>query len=433
MSTTNPYWQQATWVIDPANSTGLASDGNTGLDATHPLLTWGEVQARWGTDKPRIAQNTTVTFLSSQTLASDAIYCSPYLINATFVIQGQLGASQQIATGVLSSVTAKNRATPQLLFANSGATAINQLVVNTTHASRAWTSISEGGGVFAMSQPIAPVTVPSAVVTVTEVDTWANGDSVTVYAPTQIIVGEVRPKIVDFTASFSNAALFFYQIEVALTPGGVGEGSSYFNPAVAFVDAFCNNPCQVSDAGIQGLTLAHCNAIFSEYMGGPIEGVQPMLAGRIDFGRIRGCTFGADIIMGIGAGSSGLQISGIPSNETAMGACYVAASILKSVASVRGDLSTAGSTIVLWGTGAFDMLGRGRCSYPSGAGQAVAAFLLNGGLLCNNVQTNFSVTSAGTWASLSLTPAALDAAAGAAGFGGRAISPDGASFSNVGT
>src|SRR5271154_4177598 len=40
---TNRNWAaQSTWVIDPQNSTGLASDQNTGIDATHPLLTYSE-------------------------------------------------------------------------------------------------------------------------------------------------------------------------------------------------------------------------------------------------------------------------------------------------------------------------------------------------------------------------------------------------------
>lgn len=435
MAAVNPYWQQATWVIDPANSTGLASDGNTGLDATHPLLTWGEVLARWGTDKPRIAQNTTVTFLSSQAGPTDLIYCSPFLLNCTFVIQGQLGAAQQIATGVLASVTAKNRATPQLLQANSGATAINQLVVNATHPSRAWSSIAIGGGVFAMSQPIVPVTVPSVVTSGTEVDTWANGDSVTVYAPMQVFVGEIRPKPVGYSAGFTNASLQVYQLQIALTTGGVGEGCSFFNAMVSFVDCLVSNPCQIDEVGISGLGSGHADSIFSEYMGGSVEGTQGFIAGRFDFGRVRNAQFVADIIVGIGAGSSGVQIGGAPTNESAMGAVYIATScILKSNANIRGDLTLSGSSIVAWGPGSLDMLGRARLSYPSGAGAATAAFLLTGQLLANNVFSQFSVTSTGAWANtITLSGANLDAAAGAAGFGGRGISPDGGAYSNVGT
>lgn len=39
---------QASWYLDEANATGLASDENTGADATHPLLTGAEFERRVG-------------------------------------------------------------------------------------------------------------------------------------------------------------------------------------------------------------------------------------------------------------------------------------------------------------------------------------------------------------------------------------------------
>jgi len=59
-------WQtQATWSIDESNSTGRASDENTGADDTHPLLTGDEFARRMG--RCVLQQATTVRWLSDTT------------------------------------------------------------------------------------------------------------------------------------------------------------------------------------------------------------------------------------------------------------------------------------------------------------------------------------------------------------------------------
>ena len=42
------WTQQPTWFIDPSNTSGLAANENTGLDAAHPLLTFRELRNRCG-------------------------------------------------------------------------------------------------------------------------------------------------------------------------------------------------------------------------------------------------------------------------------------------------------------------------------------------------------------------------------------------------
>lgn len=43
------WWSQASWFVDPQNSSGHASDSNSGLTNTSPLLTWAELSRRlWG-------------------------------------------------------------------------------------------------------------------------------------------------------------------------------------------------------------------------------------------------------------------------------------------------------------------------------------------------------------------------------------------------
>lgn len=69
----NVQWEvQATWVIDPTNSTGLASDDNTGVDATHPLLTWQECSMRLWTAE--IGQATTIAALGDQQVGDTPVF-----------------------------------------------------------------------------------------------------------------------------------------------------------------------------------------------------------------------------------------------------------------------------------------------------------------------------------------------------------------------
>lgn len=87
-------WTQPAWFIDPANSTGAASDSNTCTSVTKPCLTYAGVVQIWGgTTSPRLRQNTTITFLSSQWNDGDPVDVTPYVENgATVTLQGALGA-----------------------------------------------------------------------------------------------------------------------------------------------------------------------------------------------------------------------------------------------------------------------------------------------------------------------------------------------------
>jgi hypothetical protein len=69
----NPVFEvQATWVIDPTNSTGLASDDNSGVDATHPLLTFSEHAWRWA--EAQITASVAVTVLGAQQAGDEPIF-----------------------------------------------------------------------------------------------------------------------------------------------------------------------------------------------------------------------------------------------------------------------------------------------------------------------------------------------------------------------
>src|SRR5271154_385783 len=178
-----PTWTQPAWFVDPANSTGHASDSNSGLDALHPVLSYnGGVAAKWGTFSPVLRQTTTLTWLSSQPVGdADPVVFTPVIVGVVATIQAPPGAAQQIFTGTLGAVTPKNRATQQLLNADLGfAAPVGTLIQNTTagKSSYAYVYANVAGTVFALTQPLNPATLPiTEVVVPTEIDTWAAGDS----------------------------------------------------------------------------------------------------------------------------------------------------------------------------------------------------------------------------------------------------------------
>ena len=106
---------QPAWFVDPANASGLASDNNTGLTAAKPLLTFKEIVRRWGSSSPALAQDTTITFLSSQPDlgVNDPINITPQLTGAGASLFF-VGGLTQVATDHITTYTARNRATGTL-------------------------------------------------------------------------------------------------------------------------------------------------------------------------------------------------------------------------------------------------------------------------------------------------------------------------------
>ena len=75
-------WYALTQVFwDPANSTGLASDANSGATALLPVLTWGEIIRRYGSVEPvfNYGQSVRFTVMSSQPAGQDPIFFAPKL------------------------------------------------------------------------------------------------------------------------------------------------------------------------------------------------------------------------------------------------------------------------------------------------------------------------------------------------------------------
>lgn len=101
----NPIWEvQTTWVIDPTNSTGLASDDNSGVDATHPLLTWQEHAWRW--ESAQIVASVAVSVLGAQAATDQPTYTHHCAIGAA--VTWTATAPTVVYTGTVGTYTLMN-------------------------------------------------------------------------------------------------------------------------------------------------------------------------------------------------------------------------------------------------------------------------------------------------------------------------------------
>jgi hypothetical protein len=234
----NPTWLQANWYVDPV----AGNDGNTGLSpATAVKTITGGIIYKWGTREPILQQNTTIFLLKPETLNQEYIALSPIMVGGT--IFGVVGTPQLVTTMVLGAVTAKNRATPQLLTAagfGSGLLAPGQLVVNTTRGgSRAFID-SITGGVATFTQPLAQASIADATAfppfVPAEVDTWTTGDSVSVYTVPLLNLKEFTARGGDTTVSETGG---IWWVQYVYIPDVTGvDGDSVF--AMGSIDSVGN-------------------------------------------------------------------------------------------------------------------------------------------------------------------------------------------------
>lgn len=420
-----PSWLVPAWFIDPVSG----NDSNTGQSSGSPFKTWAQLVSTWGTVSPTLAQNTTITFLSTQPDNTDPIVFRP-LVRSGAVVSIQGTAPTVVATVVLASTTAKNRATPQLLQTQLGASgAVGLLLNNTTHASRAWAYKLISGTTFAITQPLTATSVPDSS-NPTEVDTWANGDSVQILRPVGLNIVEVNPIVADFNASANNGVIL-YQFQITNPTGNLQNafiGGSVALQEVSSLKLLVGKPV----GPLAGPSVQQFVNVFSEvgatgdFAGGAWQMIGGALAGN-------GATFSGTSLLLDGdviVGSNGAELNTNNSAGINLGLVALDGGVLDVIGSeVQVTTALYGSTVI-WGSGTLRVDGMTNLRY-GGASTAVATFVLTGGLKLNNDTTANSliVGSPNVYnGGISLTAAHLDAAAGAAGFGGFAVRFGGGSF-----
>jgi hypothetical protein len=431
--TTPASWSTPNWYIDPANVSTCASNANSCTSATcgaggvGPCLTWEQIASRLGVigygANVILQQNTTVDFLSSHTNRSDRVDFTPQIQNPIDGVQVLLTLKAELpaptCTGTLSSLNVKNRSLTTksaMLFATSSCfTSKDLYVVNTTRNTAAFTSELNSGSSYYLSQPFS-------ITNFVEDDTWANGDSISVYTLRNIYIGTFG----------GNSNSPYAGCEILNTSVFAPEGVS--------------DPDQGDAVQLTGNTLVELEN----------STIQPVLDNRTDLDLVVGTIQGE-----VNSGSAptypnvGLSLfaSALHPNNTsviASGSMNFDTEVLGGNnvfytgsfdnTFLEGNFFIIGNSSVgvsLYGPGLLTVNSTSRLEYFTTLGTAVAAFHLGGGLRLGNNSAPLGITGCSTTnaqpaitnCGITITPAALDACpASATAFCGLAWSPQGGSY-----
>lgn len=429
----NPGWYAAgTIFVDPAAGVDSAK-GTTNVTA---LKSYAEALRRWGTNAPYLTVSTSITFLSSHTDNTDPVVWRPYLVaGAIPTIQGTT-ATVTTATVFTRSAQKSRAAGTNSLLAGSfaaGAPAQGVLVQNTTalKSSRAWIYKTAGGANWNMGQPMAPQTLPVTNASVpAEVDTWASTDTVNLLGQVKVNVVEFTPEIVDFNGGFTNVGQLYNL--VVFDPGGVGNFDPlYVNNSVCITECAIQRTLILTGANpFEGLALQNC-ALLGGYVATSGTGNTVMNGGFVISAiQLQGTSFQPD-------GDAILGAAGFYFGATHFfGIVYLDASQTMQAGSMAFQTSNYGYHVIYGSAGStfnFAKTSSGIMRTTSFTVGWTAPALVNPGVLLNSASTGNSIAYAANVGTIhngiATTVANLDAAAGAAGFGGTAFNPGGASVS----
>jgi hypothetical protein len=447
---------QGNIFIDPANSTGNASDSNPGT-ASAPFASYAGVVKVWGTTKPLLNVNTALIWMSNGSALTDPVVFEPYVMgNAAVGIQGNTPAvrTSPILAGTVtkSRALASNRA---LSSTYNALTTAGSLLQNTTHPSRAWAQRALGANAFQTCQPFVAADGQGVNINPAEVDTWANGDTVQVLSLVNIPLVRFAPTFLDQMnpqGGFGSGA-FLYQCNLV----GAGAGShcvldgtgggihlqEVSTPVATTIIWLAYDASQLTAGHVAtncffgGLIRTWGNV---QFFGGAINNTN---GANTSLNTFAGGTtqapmcFDGDII--IGGGSLSLVYG-----DCVLG--FVFTDIANSSLDIRygnaflqsfgyGGAALYGNA---GGNGEVQLHGNSRLVKPASTWVAqVTNVNMVAGISLNGVRTGVSHTGATPdviSGGIATTPANLDAAAGVAGFGGNALSQQlgGASTSNAG-
>ncbi len=290
----NPVYEaQAAWYIDPANSTGLASDSNSGATALLPLLTFKEHADRLA--NAILRQVTTVTVLSSQQVGDEPVYSVATTDDTSFT--GRLifvGTLTSIHSGTVTtwSTGAGSNSTDNgdrfvesgipTSFTASGLLADKVVFVKTGGSKIWWAAADLGSKTLRVSRPSG---------TFGEAATLTNGDTYT---------ANTFPKIlgIRFTSAQAQASIIFRYLEIgpALTyprPGIVQWEFCWFSTAGYHQPSSWVNCAFGANVLVRGFS----GAASAQVIGGMIRNARPTFAGVNDF-----ASYGRITIQGATAG-----------------------------------------------------------------------------------------------------------------------------------
>lgn len=422
---------QGNIFIDPANVSGVASDGNPGTNAL-PLKSWAGLMAIWGTYAPLLTQATTITFLSSHTDNTDPVIFYPFIGRGVQVLLR--GTVLTVTGGALAGTVAKNRtagANSLLQETLIGTSAAAHRIVNTSRAnSVAWTYRSLGANAFELTQPLAAAVLGT--VSPAENDLWANADGFSENTLTNVNIVNITPTILD---GLGFCAL---QLMNVFDPAGVGGSICNLDSTTGRIDCY-EVAFQRIVAGtnpLLGLNFINClfqggliNTGFCNLIGG--ASLQTSLLFTLAALGQNFSSLDGDFILGC----SGNATFSSPTNAQ-LGFVFLDTNVQALSGNLQLITGAYGGHVV-YGRAAKNFLMQWTSRLENNSGTFVAALTAPGvltGVSLNGATNAISHTNAQPDVlngNVTTSAANLDAAAGAAGFGGNAYRWAGASIANA--
>jgi hypothetical protein len=378
--------------------------------------------------------------LATQTSASDVIVLKPSIEEGnSLVINCPLGAAQQSLTATLNTVTSKNKGSNQALESTftvtSGAVAVGQFLINSTHASRNWVATNPTGSTWLLTQPVQALTAPMNLAlepTLTEVDTWAHNDTIIGYTPIGINLLDAEPIITANDANLSTG-LYIQNCNAQVLPGFSIATNTPVGRDVVFVESSFQGALDVQPGGFDTWVGGY-NTFAGASPAGFLVEAYPDANLKVFAGGCIGNSMSGSMNVDydfVFSGEANYDLNGV------IGTVYIDT---ESDVGVLGQnaMEVAQAWLALppevYGPGSLGTAFGNTVQYPSGAGEAVDTFKISGGLNINGLTSACSHTNASPDVlncGITLTAAHLDAAAGASGFGGNAFIPGLGGFNNL--
>jgi hypothetical protein len=282
-----PSWTVPQWYFDPANTIGCASNTNSGTSATcsggcsgstcpsgiGPLILVNEmVGHRWGTTNPQLQQSTILNILSGETTGQENIVLNPNMAAGAYVF-GILGTNTLVTTLTPSTLTAQNRATPQLLqitVASATGLAAGQLAVDTTRGSTSTLSVVSGT-TLTFAEPFTGTTIANATrgYNPTEDNGWSSTDSISFYTRPLLNLTTFSLQGATNSSSFAGGIAWIQDVQLPDPSGDLGY--SVFAPTTS--DGFIWVVDSKIDPNLSAL------GVYSDGFGQSIRGLNLYLSG----------------------------------------------------------------------------------------------------------------------------------------------------------
>jgi len=411
---------QTAWFVDSANTSTTASDENTGLTSGTALRTKAEIVRRWGTNSPTLnGINVVITYLSTEAAGgNDPGNFSPNFLNkATLTHTCALPASS--FTGTLLAVTAKNTGSGNSSLQSTftvvtGAVAANMLLVNTTRGnSRAFAQRIISGGNWQLSQPMTPWTINTGYAA-TEVNTWANGDAIIGYTLTSIDLANITGLTVETNSTGTLGSHIVYNLDFNSPNGGFD--ACVFGDKCNFkvIECSFHRSIQAKCIPTPQSLFANCCSFATGLVSMTGDGVETQWVAGVLQGTLISLP-----LLSFNIVSDAIVLPGAAGIVAGSNIVFTSAFLDGGTLSLYGQATVDN---VLYGTGGINVVAGSLLLLGT---SATASLRTSGAIKLNGLTTGYSnVTAAGVvtvHGGITVNGTNLDAAAGAAGFGGYAF------------